>query len=378
MRAGIWSAGAAALLVAACFAPGASAAVVVGAAPHAAYCPGPVTMVQDGTAGSPAYASPVTGVIVYWAHSFYSPDETARLQVLRRTADPAAFLVVAQSALKGVLYKGFGDFEESPGIPIAQGDLLGLSGTTSGLGCSAPPDAAAGDQARATQWGFDEGSDPAVGSTLTMPNVLEDKRVNVAARIEPDADRDGYGDESQDACPSDASERGRCRADLSVAVAPSPARVTAGAEVSHVLDVVNHSTTGPAHGVVVTHNLDWSETPVSASTSRGRCELGRPVRCTLGDLPPGASARVSVVARANEPKTVEDTARVGSDSLDSNQANNAATSTVVVDRAPPPPPPAPDGVAIRRQALAVGTAAPVTVACLSRARDCAGSLRLVW
>ena len=35
-------------------------------------------------------------------------------------------------------------------------------------------------------------------------------RLNVAADIEPDADHDGYGDETQDACATDPSRQGSC------------------------------------------------------------------------------------------------------------------------------------------------------------------------
>jgi hypothetical protein len=35
-------------------------------------------------------------------------------------------------------------------------------------------------------------------------------RVDVGAVLEPDADGDGFGDETQDACPSDASTQGPC------------------------------------------------------------------------------------------------------------------------------------------------------------------------
>src|SRR5262249_48277211 len=35
--------------------------------------------------------------------------------------------------------------------------------------------------------------------------------LDLSARLEPDADHDGYGDETQDQCPTDASTQGPCR-----------------------------------------------------------------------------------------------------------------------------------------------------------------------
>jgi hypothetical protein len=35
-------------------------------------------------------------------------------------------------------------------------------------------------------------------------------RLNVAAVVEPDADQDGFGDETQDACPSEGDTQGAC------------------------------------------------------------------------------------------------------------------------------------------------------------------------
>jgi hypothetical protein len=48
----------------------------------------------------------------------------------------------------------------------------------------------------------------------TYTNLFDDDhdqtRLNVDAQIEPDADGDGYGDETQDECPTDPDTRGPC------------------------------------------------------------------------------------------------------------------------------------------------------------------------
>ena len=49
-----------------------------------------------------------------------------------------------------------------------------------------------------------------VGSTATATGPFPTYRVNVAATVEPDADRDRYGDRSQDGCPAQAATHRRC------------------------------------------------------------------------------------------------------------------------------------------------------------------------
>jgi hypothetical protein len=57
------------------------------------------------------------------------------------------------------------------------------------------------------------GGDVPVGATQTATGPFPNYRVNVAATIEPDADEDGFGDETQDQCPTDASTQGPCPPD---------------------------------------------------------------------------------------------------------------------------------------------------------------------
>jgi len=51
--------------------------------------------------------------------------------------------------------------------------------------------------------------DIALGATTEIPEVLKG-RLPLAATIEPDADNDGFGDETQDKCPQSASTQAPC------------------------------------------------------------------------------------------------------------------------------------------------------------------------
>ena len=46
-----------------------------------------------------------------------------------------------------------------------------------------------------------------VGETVTLPSTYSNIQVRLAAEIEPDADGDGYGDLTQDACPAKGSKQ---------------------------------------------------------------------------------------------------------------------------------------------------------------------------
>ena len=98
---------------------------------------------------------------------------------------------------------GINTFRER--IPVGGGDLLGLRvGAGGGAACEFT--AAAGNSVR---YGA-AASEPPPGSTATLPSTLAPRRLNVTARLEPDVDADGYGDETQDACPGSAGPSSGC------------------------------------------------------------------------------------------------------------------------------------------------------------------------
>jgi Ca2+-binding RTX toxin-like protein len=57
---------------------------------------------------------------------------------------------------------------------------------------------------------FQSATEPPKGSTQTTTTTLFGTRILVAANVEPDSDRDGFGDETQDQCPTNASIQGPC------------------------------------------------------------------------------------------------------------------------------------------------------------------------
>lgn len=136
------------------------------------------------------------------------------LNVFRRAGLATDFAVVGGSGITVLTPSTVNVFQAR--IPVQAGDLLGLrvgnppSGgpLDFGGGASCAFTAAAGNTIRE---GGSSGN-PGAGTVVTMASVLPTYRLNLTATIEPDADGDGFGDESQDPCPAAAGPGAACPA----------------------------------------------------------------------------------------------------------------------------------------------------------------------
>jgi hypothetical protein len=143
------------------------------------------------------------GVITSWSHRGGAGGPQIRL-VIYQQIDADTFKPVRASALKNTVV-GTNNYPETPGIRIQPGEILGLWMTNPSNYCFGS--GLAGDVVRAK----DPGNDPASALNTNQDfNAPICCRLNVAATVEPDADGDGFGDETQDQCPSDASTQGTC------------------------------------------------------------------------------------------------------------------------------------------------------------------------
>ncbi len=155
------------------------------------------------TPGSPSYETP-KGVLTRWR--FHSSGDAAagavRLKIFRYTGTGLAYEVLAESSLKTLDPDTAYEFPER--IRVNRGDLLGLTAVADAeVGITTPN--TPGNQM--AQFG---GGDIPVGQTGTATIAWPNLRVNVAATVEPDADNDGFGDDTQDACPTDATRQTAC------------------------------------------------------------------------------------------------------------------------------------------------------------------------
>jgi uncharacterized repeat protein (TIGR01451 family) len=124
-------------------------------------------------------------------------------------------------------------------------------------------------------------------------------------------------------------------ADLQVSQSVEPSTVVAGETATYTLVVTNG---GPdaASNVVLTDTLGSGLTFVSANATQGGCSGTGPISCALGGLANGASATVTLAARAGDSGSLESAASVGSDQSDPAPANNTASAATVL--LPPPVP----------------------------------------
>jgi RTX calcium-binding nonapeptide repeat (4 copies) len=169
-------------------------------------------LIQSATDDPPRYAVSTSpyGVITSWRFQGYSAGAgpgTGRLFVWRPTAAPNRFIYVDSTSPEifvGGMVRTF-----ATRLPVQVGDILGMVAPEPCLlGLPGQP---AGDEVRF----FLSPTEPAKGSTQTTTGLLPAERILIAANVEPDSDRDGFGDETQDQCPTNAAIQGPC---------PQPAR----------------------------------------------------------------------------------------------------------------------------------------------------------
>ena len=160
--------------------------------------------VQLETATIPYTVPPPRGVITGWSQTGSAEDGSAgsgRLQLWRQVGMTTDFLLVGRSDLESFT-AGIVNFFATR-VPVSGGEILGLRGELA----ASTYDGMAGDNVLELP-----GGDPAPGETRSAVEAPEDSvtLVNVAAVLEPDADGDGFGDETQDQCPTNATTQGPC------------------------------------------------------------------------------------------------------------------------------------------------------------------------
>jgi hypothetical protein len=125
-----------------------------------------------------------------------------------RVTGPGQFFIVGDSAadLSGLTQNRL--FTTATRIPVHAGDVIGLTAnapSVSGLPCDRSAPNPNSDEAILI-------GDPAPGSTPTSSSDFSAFELDLSAQLETDADGDGFGDETQDQCPTNASAQGTCPA----------------------------------------------------------------------------------------------------------------------------------------------------------------------
>jgi len=197
-------------------APGsASGAVTLGSTFTAnVVCPESGTMVQASASGNP-YAAPRAGVITSWAHHAGANPPPLRFKVVRPLGG-IVFALVGESVLTRQTAFVLNEF--STRIPVQKGDTIGLFLGGSGYtyyNC-------VGSTGLAADFFYYVIGEVPDGESAYTGGKGPEYKIDVSARFEPDADNDGFGDETQDQCPTDAATIGTCQFRSPAPLIPPP------------------------------------------------------------------------------------------------------------------------------------------------------------
>lgn len=167
-------------------------------------CAASTLFVQDSTTGGTPYTPASAGVVTSW--SVYSPaggTDVVQLKFVQES--PADTYTVKGTSLRQRLASaGVNTFPTR--IPVAAGELPGLFVREGSAPCgfnSGTP----GDVMRFLGGVHPE---PLNGDTIVTNASAASTRLNLSFQWEPDADGDGYGDATQDQCPTRAAHQGDC------------------------------------------------------------------------------------------------------------------------------------------------------------------------
>jgi uncharacterized repeat protein (TIGR01451 family) len=158
---------------------------------------------------------------------------------------------------------------------------------------------------------------------------------------------------------------------LSITKADAPDPATLGGTITYTL-VVRNDGPGTATGVKVSDPLPPELAFQSVSTTQGTCTGGVVISCDLGTLASGATATITVLAKASRTGVITNTAVVVGDQPEANTADNQATATTLVEGPFTPPSPC-ETVTVAPHILKAGKSTRVTV----RVRAAAKPVRLV-
>jgi hypothetical protein len=169
------------------------------------------TFLQSGVSAGNSYTVPSAGVITSWSFHDGAPIVSGlKLKVGRPS--PSGATIVGDSAAPAFRPQNQINGPYPTRIPVLANDAIGIY-TSATLGpCSLST------SNTADTYFFVPGD--VAPNTFTTGSTGNSFRFPVVAFVEPDADNDGFGDESQDFCKTDATTQGPCRSPGSLTFGP--------------------------------------------------------------------------------------------------------------------------------------------------------------
>jgi hypothetical protein len=176
--------------------------------------------------GGPSYTVPADGVITRWQTRAGHGAGSAALKVYRPTADPSSFSVVGESSFLALPASAVGG--EPTRISVRSGDRIAIRAGDGGGPCDFPAPGY-------TTLSY-SGPDAPPGDTTTFGSSHPGQALDLAAVLEPDADGDGFGDETQDNCPGTAGPLNGCPPPTVGPPVVALSMVVHAARTQHLLD----------------------------------------------------------------------------------------------------------------------------------------------
>ena len=163
-------------------------------------CLGPITFLQS-LSPQASYTVLSPGVITAWSHEASVPTTPIKFKVGNRGPGDS-FQIVGESELKTPVAGTLNNYMDIR-ITVEPGQVIGLYVEGQG-GCIGGAPGYAEHYVTA---------DVLPGPAQVFDEDIGDYQLDLAATVEPDADGDGFGDETQDECPTDAAIQGPCPAE---------------------------------------------------------------------------------------------------------------------------------------------------------------------
>jgi hypothetical protein len=161
---------------------------------------------QADLSSGPAYSTPTRGVITSWStYGGTAPIQTQQFATLHADpATPGSFIYDGADVVRDIAPNTLNTFSSGVRVPIPAGGEIGIYIPLNSQASCVFPSVAGNNYALGA-------SDPVVGKSqnfVTANNSMA--RVDVSAKVEPDVDGDGFGDETQDLCPANPALQSGC------------------------------------------------------------------------------------------------------------------------------------------------------------------------
>jgi hypothetical protein len=265
------------------------------------------------SSGAPVAVAPFAGVVVRWRVKAGSPASGVALRTVR-SAGTGSYAGVGASDPQSV---PTGTSTFATRLPVKAGDIIGADANANAMLFTTSPTTDV------------QIFSPQLNTFAHIPTKQANRELLVNADIEHDADGDGYGDETQDLCPTDPSRHTACLSNLSVSVKPDPAPLTVGRTLSFTIKITNDGPS-PAQDVGLVVNLPFSATPLQARAGHGSCSGAFTFTCQLGPIDANDQTTVLLSVRPEVVGTLVLTAQVSTTTAETSTDDNSFTSDVTV------------------------------------------------